>query len=311
MRDYAKVAPQFWTGRTGKLIRSLGHEAQVLALYLMTGPNANMIGLYYLPIPTMAHETGSPLEGASKALRSLCEVDFCAYDEDAEVVWVREMARFQIGESLDGKDKRIAGVMREFESVPKSRLHNDFWSRYSEPFSLPARELDKPLRRGFEGPSEPLRSQDQDQDQDQKHEQDSHTARARVVPIAVDRLPRPAVDPDLLGSLWDRWRRVQPLAPLTASPKELMTLQEMAETGVTADEFEAIARLFVASPDTATLRSLGVLRSRLGELRQWLQDHPGVPYDRAALKRATAVSSDGVPSAEATQAFLRQFRERA
>ena len=40
-----------------------------------------MTGLFYLPIPTIAHEIGLPLERASKALRSLSEVGFAFYDD--------------------------------------------------------------------------------------------------------------------------------------------------------------------------------------------------------------------------------------
>jgi hypothetical protein len=50
MRDYAKVAPTFWNGETGKKIRELGRDAQVVALYLITCPSSNWIGLYYLPL---------------------------------------------------------------------------------------------------------------------------------------------------------------------------------------------------------------------------------------------------------------------
>jgi hypothetical protein len=45
MRDYAKIAPQFWIGSTGK------------------APHANMLGIYYLPPIFIAHEIGIPLKG--------------------------------------------------------------------------------------------------------------------------------------------------------------------------------------------------------------------------------------------------------
>ena len=70
MRDYATVAPQFWLGKTGRELRKKGAEAQVVSFYLMTSPHANMLGLYYLPILYIAHETGLGLEGASKGLNS-------------------------------------------------------------------------------------------------------------------------------------------------------------------------------------------------------------------------------------------------
>jgi hypothetical protein len=71
MRDYAIAHSRFWTGDTGKLLRRLGRDYQVVGFYLFTCHNANMIGLYYLPLPTLCHEVGGlTLEGASKVLRS-------------------------------------------------------------------------------------------------------------------------------------------------------------------------------------------------------------------------------------------------
>ena len=67
MRDHAIVSPHFWTGETGRQLRK-DADAQRIALYLMTCPSANMIGLYYIPIPLISHEVGISLQGASKGL---------------------------------------------------------------------------------------------------------------------------------------------------------------------------------------------------------------------------------------------------
>ena len=107
MRDYSKVGPKFWIGPTGKRLRSAGVEAQVVAMYLLTSPHANMLGLYYCPVMFIAHETGLSFEGASKGLRSAIEAGFCQYDEASEVVWVMEMAVYQVGERLEAKDNRV------------------------------------------------------------------------------------------------------------------------------------------------------------------------------------------------------------
>ncbi len=164
MRSYAVLAPTFWTGPTGRAIRKLGPEVQVLALYLISAPTSNMSGLYYIPLPTLCHETGCPSEGASKALRSLVEVGFCEYDEATEHVWIPEMAKWQIGESLDPRDNRIKAILRTLKSLANSPFINRFLDKYAALFHL---ENVETLRRGSEAPSMPLRSQDQDQDQDQ------------------------------------------------------------------------------------------------------------------------------------------------
>ena len=86
MRDYATVAPQFWLGKTGRELRKKGAEAQVVSFYLMTSPHANMLGLYYLPILYIAHETGLGLEGASKGLRSQDQDQDQEQDQDKDIL---------------------------------------------------------------------------------------------------------------------------------------------------------------------------------------------------------------------------------
>jgi hypothetical protein len=177
-RDYAIVLPQFWTGTTGRQLRAAGRDAQLLALYLVTNPHANMIGLYRLALPTLCHEAGFSKEGARKALRSLGEVSFAFYDEDAEEVWVVEMARIQVGlqfgEVLKPGDKRCKGAARELAPFRKSSFYELFVKRYESTFHLdPVVPLDPsgaPTPRATEAPSLPLRSQDQDQDQDHDHD---------------------------------------------------------------------------------------------------------------------------------------------
>lgn len=163
-REYSRVSSNFWTGKTGKSIRKLGRDAQVVALYLMTSPHANMLGLFHAPILYIAHETGMSFEDASKGLQSIIEADFCAYDFEAECVWVYEMAKFQVGEALLPKDKRVQGVMNEYERLPNNTHLKPFFDKYAAAFHMQH-------SRGIEAPSQPLRSQKQEQEQKQEQDQ--------------------------------------------------------------------------------------------------------------------------------------------
>jgi uncharacterized phage protein (TIGR02220 family) len=165
MREYAKVSGRFWSGETGKLLRAAGRDAQTIALYLITCPSSNMLGMYYLPLPTLCHEVGISKEGASKALRRVSEASFAFYDASSEYVWVPEMARWQIGTALDPKDKRVTGIKRDLETLRKSPFFNEFLKRYREPFHLQDVISDGSP---FEAPSMPHRSQEQEQEQDNK-----------------------------------------------------------------------------------------------------------------------------------------------
>ena len=166
MRDYGVVSPRFWIGTTGKELRG-NPPAQVLALYLMTSPHANMIGVFHCPLIYMAHETGLGMEGASKALQSLIEAKFCTYEESSETVFVHRMAAFQIGDHLSEQDKRCKGVEREWNNIPSRQIQQAFFAIYSAAFHLPKQAK---KARGTEAPSKPLRSQEQEQDQEQDQE---------------------------------------------------------------------------------------------------------------------------------------------
>jgi hypothetical protein len=162
--EYGKVASTFWTGDTGRQIRKLGHEAQIIALYLMTCPSAKPIGFYYLPLPLLCHETGIPLEapsealgspsgGALKALRSLSTLGFAFYDETAEMVWIPEMAHYQLGELIKKDDNRLPWLRKMLESHRKSPFYTEFFAKYGEPYGLA-----KPLASPLQAPSEALGS---------------------------------------------------------------------------------------------------------------------------------------------------------
>ena len=168
MRDYSKISPQFWVGATGKKIRKLGIDAQLVALYLLSSPHSNMLGLYHLPVAYICADTGMTFQGALEGLQSLQKVGFCGYDDEAEVVWVYEMATYQVGESLSPNDNQCKGVQNEYNKVAENRFLYEFYEKYSGAFHLK-------IQRGNVSPSEapcnPLGSQEQEQEQEQ--EQDS------------------------------------------------------------------------------------------------------------------------------------------
>jgi hypothetical protein len=136
MRDYSKVSPKFWTERMGKQIRAKGRDAQMLALYLLTSPHANMLGLYHCPIAYITCDTGLSLQETSEALASLIEVGFCRYDLTTEIVWVCEMAASQINETLKRGDKRILGIRNALHELPENPFISAFVDRYRDAFHL-------------------------------------------------------------------------------------------------------------------------------------------------------------------------------
>lgn len=137
MRDYSIVVPRFWTGETGKILRGSGAREQLLALYLVTAPHANMIGLYHLPISTIANDVAIPARVVPLSLEVLSRSGFAHYDCPTETVWVPEMARMQIEPRLHPRDKRVVMVVRLLRQMSVSPFFSRFLERYQVPFSLP------------------------------------------------------------------------------------------------------------------------------------------------------------------------------
>lgn len=188
MRDYGSVSPQFWIGKTGKALRGKP-EAQLLALYLMTCPHANMIGVFHCPVMYMAHETGLGLEGASKALQSLIDLGFCMYDEDSETVFVIRMAAHQVGENLKADDNKVKGVQKEVGRIAVDSLRLAFIDHYAEAFHLRREAPSKPLHSTKEAPSKQLTGTGQEQD---------------IQPLVAGAPPSPSA-PDGFETFWAEW----------------------------------------------------------------------------------------------------------
>lgn len=184
MRDYAKISPLFWTRGSGKKLRGKPN-AQVVAFYLVTCPASNMIGIYYQPLVTIAHETGLSIDDTRIALGECALADFAHYDEDAEMVWVPNMASYQIGDELKPGDKRRGAVLAELGRVEGHRFADEFLIAYGTGYGIEG--ASKGHRRPFEGivmeqeaPSKGLH--DPREEQEQEQEQDP-TGSASPVPV--------------------------------------------------------------------------------------------------------------------------------
>jgi hypothetical protein len=185
VREYGRVSPQFWLGKTGKGLRG-DMEAQMVALYLMTSPHANMIGVYHCPVLYIAHETGLPIEGATKGLQRLIEAGFCAFDEESDFVFVHKFAEYQVGPALKPGDLRVKGVENELSKLPNSVCAQAFRHEYGERYCLGRTDRPSSPRKG---PSKPHRSQEQEQEQKKEQKKEKEIA------PSADALDAPATPP--------------------------------------------------------------------------------------------------------------------
>lgn len=139
-----KISSQFWTGATGVKLREAPRDARLLALYLITNPNANDIGLYELPLHLIELHAGIGSDEALELLGHLGSLEFCSYDFVHDAVWVHEMCRHQYGEPLKANSKFIKEVTDELRAHITMPFARKFWLRYSRSMHLPPWEELRP-----------------------------------------------------------------------------------------------------------------------------------------------------------------------
>ncbi|WP_416406502.1 hypothetical protein RCH27_08435 [Paracidovorax citrulli] len=185
MREYAKAVPRMWHGKTMKALRR-DPEALIVALYLMTSPSSNMLGLFSQPVLYMAYETGLGEEGARKGLQRCIEAGYCSYDDESEFVWVHEMASYQIAPELKASDLRCKGIQKDYDALPDNPFLGEFFAKYGAAFHM----TDPRFGEGAtQAPSKPHRSQEQEQEQEQEP---SSPLRSEEGGVAVAPTPTPA-----------------------------------------------------------------------------------------------------------------------
>lgn len=168
MREYGKVTPQFWIGKTGKELRK-SPEGLIVAMYLITCPHAHMLGIFYVPVLYIATETGLGMEGASKGLQSAIDAGFCSYDPVTEMVWVREMAKYQVATELKVTDNRCKGIQKDYEALPDNPFLSAFYDKYAQAFCMTKKRVSRAEKVSpSQAPSNPLPSQEQEQEQEQE-----------------------------------------------------------------------------------------------------------------------------------------------
>jgi len=228
MRDYNRVSGRFWSGQTGKQLRSLGRDHQVLAMYLISCPSTSWLGIYYLPLPTLCHEVGMTEERAFEVLADFADLDFAHYDLDTEFVWVPNMARWQIGERLKADDNQVKGIKRELQTLSEHPFAALFISKYTLLFHLnDVQRASQGPPKGWNPPTRPLRSRAT------ATATEADTATEPATATAVGARPENPAAADPLTNLSPE------LAEAVALCREHPYLGEMLDPAVTLSELRA------------------------------------------------------------------------
>ena len=141
MRKFVMVSPNFWVGQTGRDLRNAGQNAQLVALYLLSNPHANYMGLYRLPTIYIANDLGLSLDDVHSTLTAIEQTDFARYDSASEYVWIVEGARHQLGADLKPNDNKVKYVNKEFATITKNcRFLRDYFYKYAASLHLEPRK---------------------------------------------------------------------------------------------------------------------------------------------------------------------------
>lgn len=109
-RVYASIWREPWT-----------EDQRHLALYLLTCEHRKFEGIYRLPLAYACEDLGWPRGKVRSNLRSLEDLDFARYDDQAQVVWVVKALKRQ---RPNGNQAKSAA--RKVLSLPQSSLLEDF-----------------------------------------------------------------------------------------------------------------------------------------------------------------------------------------
>jgi uncharacterized phage protein (TIGR02220 family) len=116
------VEDTFWTDPE---VKKLSFLDKALFLYFITNPHAHISGIYYLPLSTVAEETGLSLKAIKDALIRLSSYPHILYDAEFSIIWVRKMLAHQ---AFNPKIK--TGIEAHLRSLHKCPLIKEFLNYY-------------------------------------------------------------------------------------------------------------------------------------------------------------------------------------
>src|SRR5688572_11640130 len=84
-RRYRKIYTRLWRNAD---FQALNDGDKVMALYILSGPQTNRIGLFLFSPGTAHEDLGMPMLAVKKRLMSVCRAFGWEYDHGARVIWI-------------------------------------------------------------------------------------------------------------------------------------------------------------------------------------------------------------------------------
>jgi len=153
---YTRVESQFWHDEK---VRQLSIESRYLMLYLLTSPHRNLVGIYYLPIPYACFDLGWDEKQFQKSLKELIEKGIVSYDEETNMVLVKNYLKHNPLENQN----QVKGAIQRLNELPKTFLIVELYETvkncnngFPDEFIEALRTLSELFRKSYETLSKPL-----------------------------------------------------------------------------------------------------------------------------------------------------------
>lgn len=285
MRDYGRVYSSFWQSPE---TRALSEDARTLALYLLTSPHANLIGLFRLPDAYAADDLQWPSERVSEGFRELAEKSFLARDNDSKWVFICKYLKWNAFENANV----AKAASKAFDQAPKSRVKSlmakallEFGEHLSAEFRTlceaepavgwnPSRTLPKPFANPEPEPEpEPFQNQNPTgAGFDAPRAGDASPPVAEVVPIKAKAPKATAPTGEAWAAYSEAYRQRYQADPVRNATVNGQMAQLVARLG--AAEAPEVARFFLAHRGAFYVKSMhpvGLLLSDCEKLRtEWV-----------------------------------------
>jgi len=123
---YAKVLASEWGSKISPLLKKHGNDVVLFWYYLRSGPHRKMSGIFSLPAAYVAHDLGVDLARVEELIDILEAEGVLTYDHETEEVYVYDMVKSQVSESLKPLDKRAIHIEKQIDNVRSGRIVNAF-----------------------------------------------------------------------------------------------------------------------------------------------------------------------------------------
>jgi hypothetical protein len=138
-RAYGTIPNELWLGTEIPGFLSLSAEAKLAEIYLLSSPHANMLGVYWLPLPYMAREMRLSDERIGAIVEELEDAGMIKYDPTTEHVYVTHFVKTQVLGQSDGlhpSNNQVKGARYIFASLPNTPLKDDLMAAYGPALHL-------------------------------------------------------------------------------------------------------------------------------------------------------------------------------